>query len=369
MPEGSPSAATPYQNGAGAGEGGSFGRITTDRRRGDRARPARRRAGGRRRSRATTAGGRAGELAHAARLPGRLGRSRRSCARPEHLPRSRRSRCRSSSTSRRAHGPTFLLVWEESDTTSFGRLVGLLPIARAHHARATAWRAHSRIRKSCLGQPLARPRPPPATPGRRCSPGSAPVMDGSRCGLGRVPRDGLFFRDVVAPTLGTTTRLLGEHRRACLVARDTHAANGRSPACDPPSGARRCAASAAAWPTAASGSTSARPRRPRSAARRSASWRSNANGWKGGRGSALLEDPGTGDLHAQHDPADGRGGQVPHRLARGSAAGAVAMGNVITANGRAHFWKTAFDETFAPLSPGRAAGTRDHRNATRRRRP
>ena len=76
--------------------------------------------------------------------------------------------------------PLFILVWQENDTTSFGRLVGLLPLAKriVPGDRVARGFAHEQI---CLGQPLPRPRPSRTKPGRRCAIGSAPARPASRC--------------------------------------------------------------------------------------------------------------------------------------------------------------------------------------------
>ena len=74
-------------------------------------------------------------------------------------------------------------------------------------------------------------------------------------------------------------------------------------------------------------------------------------GWKGGRGSALLEDPGLATFTRSMTRLMAEEGKC--RIDSLEIAGrAVAIGIVITAHGHAHFWKTTFDETYAPLSPG-----------------
>lgn len=77
-----------------------------------------------------------------------------------------------------------------------------------------------------------------------------------------------------------------------------------------------------------------------------------ASGWKGRRGTALAQDPAlalftralTGDL-----ARDGR-----CRIESLELDGRpIAMGIVLRSRDRAYFWKTAFDESFAALSPGK----------------
>ena len=244
--------------------------------------------------------------------------------------------------------PTFLLVWEESDSTSFGRLVGLLPLSRriVPGDRVARGFAHNQI---CLGQPLLdRARADETW-------GTLLAWLGSGHGrlalrLLRVPRDGAFYRDLVEPTLGTTGRLLGEHQRACLAGHATAAPEAI--ACFR-SAKRRKEMRRQRRRLADRGErtyVSARsPAEIRRATERFLAL--ECRGWKGSRGSALLEDPGLATFTRSMTRLMAEEGKC--RIDSLEIDGrAVAIGIVITAHGRAHFWKTAFDETFAPLSPG-----------------
>lgn len=244
--------------------------------------------------------------------------------------------------------PHFVLVWQESDSTSFGRLVGLLPLARriVPGDRVARGFAHEQI---CLGQPLL---------DRDLADAAwATLRDWLAAGntrlalrLRRVPRDGMFYQRYVAPTLGTAAHVLGEHRRACLHARDGTTSPG-----------------VASFRSAKRRKESRRQRR-RLADHGIRTYRSAAspaeikhaterflalefNSWKGVHGNALLEDAGLATFTRSMTRLMAEDGKC--RIDSLELDGRpVAMGIVITAHGRAHFWKTAFDERFAALSPG-----------------
>ena len=76
-----------------------------------------------------------------------------------------------------------------------------------------------------------------------------------------------------------------------------------------------------------------------------------AGGWKGARGTALLSSPAQATFTRAMTRAMAATGRC--RIDALELDGrAVAMGIVLTVGDRAHFWKTAFDETLAALSPG-----------------
>lgn len=75
------------------------------------------------------------------------------------------------------------------------------------------------------------------------------------------------------------------------------------------------------------------------------------NGWKGARGTALLADPTLATFTRTMTRLMAHEGKC--RIDSIEIDGApVAMGIVIKAGDRAYFWKTAFDEAYASLSPG-----------------
>ena len=74
-------------------------------------------------------------------------------------------------------------------------------------------------------------------------------------------------------------------------------------------------------------------------------------GWKGKRGTALAQTPETkGFVRAMVNAFAARGAVKVATLRQGDAP--VAAGIVLTSGRRAYYWKTAFDETHATLSPG-----------------
>lgn len=80
--------------------------------------------------------------------------------------------------------------------------------------------------------------------------------------------------------------------------------------------------------------------------------RLEAAGWKGRRGTALGQDPALA-LFAR-TLTDGFAREGRCRIDSLDVGGrSVAMGIVLHSRDRAYFWKTAFDETLAALSPGR----------------
>ncbi len=76
-----------------------------------------------------------------------------------------------------------------------------------------------------------------------------------------------------------------------------------------------------------------------------------AAGWKGARGTALIDDPRRGAFARSMLVAFASGARL--RIARLSLNGRViASGVVLRSGARAYFWKTAFDPAFAQFSPG-----------------
>ena len=76
-----------------------------------------------------------------------------------------------------------------------------------------------------------------------------------------------------------------------------------------------------------------------------------AAGWKGKRGTALNQTPeGAAFVRAMVNNFSTRGAVNIASLRRGNAL--IASGIVLKSGRRAFYWKTAFDETHAALSPG-----------------
>jgi CelD/BcsL family acetyltransferase involved in cellulose biosynthesis len=76
-----------------------------------------------------------------------------------------------------------------------------------------------------------------------------------------------------------------------------------------------------------------------------------ASGWKGGRGTALLADPGLAAFAREVLAGFAAEGQL--RVARLALDGRpIAAGAALVSGDRAFFWKTGFDESLAAFSPG-----------------
>jgi CelD/BcsL family acetyltransferase involved in cellulose biosynthesis len=77
-----------------------------------------------------------------------------------------------------------------------------------------------------------------------------------------------------------------------------------------------------------------------------------ANGWKGRKGTAFLNDVGLATFLRETSQELGRDGRF--RIYWLSLDGRMIAGNIVLLDGRggAWFWKTAYDEDFAAMSPG-----------------
>ena len=246
------------------------------------------------------------------------------------------------------HGqrPSFLLVWEDDDATSFGRLVGLLPLAPRRFPGDRVCRGFTDP-QVCLGVPLL--------DRARATEVWAKALEwlGGKTGraafsLTLVPRDGAFFKLLLRGEVGGRCRLLYERRRACLPA----SAPTSEIACFR-SAKRRKEMRRQRRRLADRGERALVSARTPAEVRR-ATERFLAlehGGWKGGRGNALLADPGLATFTRSMTRLLAHEGKC--RIDSLEVDGRpVAMGIVVSANGGAYFWKTAFDERYAPLSPG-----------------
>lgn len=243
--------------------------------------------------------------------------------------------------------PQFLLAWEADAPASFGKLVGLLPVhlprARGRLARGFH---HPQV---TLGVPLLdRARGAEAFAaimawlGHRC-PGLAGLV------LNAVPLQGAFCRTLADPGLRSLgVHVLDERQRAVL---HHHALNADVGALLSPK--RRKELRRQRRRLAEAGDLTYRsarsPAEIRCAAERFMAL--EASGWKGRRGAALLLDPTLATFTRTMTRLMAHEGRC--RIDSLEANGKpVAMGLLITAGTRAHFWKTTFDERYAALSPG-----------------
>ena len=241
--------------------------------------------------------------------------------------------------------PDMLLVWEPDGPTSFGRLVGLLPIARPC---GLTWpmivRGFAHV-QSGRGTPLLdRDRADEVFAAmltwlRDREPRAGALL------LAAIPSDGLVC--AVAIRHGVRVRRVREHRRAVL---SRNAAGGVSSHI---SGKRR--------------KEMRRQRRRLSelGARRYRSARTPSEvalaterflaledkGWKGQRGSAMLATPSLATFIRTMTRLMAREGKC--RIDSIEIDGrTVAMGIVLEVDAEAFFWKTAFDEAYSAWSPG-----------------
>ena len=245
--------------------------------------------------------------------------------------------------------PDILLVWEENGPTSFGRLVGLLPItlprgrlsrgARAYHDKQTA-----------LGTPLL--------DADRADDAFAAMLDWLRDHereppallLTTIASDGPFHALVarICATRDLPLRHFASNNRAILRTR-----GGSSPVVTLASAKRR-----KEWRRQYRRLSEAGERRWHSATDAADVGRAaerflalEHNGWKGRAGTSLLANPRLATFVRTMTRMMAHEGKC--RIDTIEIDGRpVAMGVILTIAGRAHFWKTAFDERFAAYSPG-----------------
>jgi CelD/BcsL family acetyltransferase involved in cellulose biosynthesis len=245
--------------------------------------------------------------------------------------------------------PEFLLVWEIDGPTSFGRLVGLLPI----HIPKSAWRLargfhHQQV---TLGTPLLDSRRADDVLGAMLAwlgdtAASAAVV------LTEVPVDGPFGQLLRAQTAreGRSIALLDTRERAFL---EHGTLDGSASVVAIQSAKRRKELRRQRRRLGDVGDLSYKSARTPSEIRRAAErfMALEAGGWKGRRGSALLADPSLATFTRTMTRLMGYEGRC--RIDSLEVDGVpVAMGILVMAGTRAHFWKTTYNERFAALSPG-----------------
>jgi CelD/BcsL family acetyltransferase involved in cellulose biosynthesis len=249
--------------------------------------------------------------------------------------------------------PSVLLVWEENGPASFGRLLGLFPLHLAEGAPRFDGIVRGFLhRQTGCGVPLVdrdqAGQAIEAALGWLAADGrgrTAAVV--FRC----IPRDGAFFAElqrVCAVSARGFVELDG-HRRAILYRR--------------PEGGQKMLS----FTSAKHRKERARQFRRLSEAGRRAYVSAHTpkdvataterflalehNGWKGARRTALLADPAAATFTRTMTRLMAHEGRC--RIDSIEIDGRpVAMGIILRVGDRASFWKTAFDETYAPLSPG-----------------
>ncbi|WP_158809168.1 GNAT family N-acetyltransferase [Beijerinckia sp. L45] len=250
--------------------------------------------------------------------------------------------------------PDFLLVWEDDGPTSFGRLVGLLPI----HLPQSGWRLargfhHQQV---TLGTPLL-----DSLRGAEALEAMLSwIADNHRSPalvLSEVPVDGPFcgLLRAQSASLGRAIAMLDGRERAILM----HAEPNLSLTVDPSvvvaiqSAKRRKELRRQRRRLGESGRLTYHSARTPTEIRRAAErfMALEAGGWKGRRGSALLADPTLATFTRTMTRLMGY--EARCRIDSLEVDGVpVAMGILVMAGTRAHFWKTTYNERFASLSPG-----------------
>ncbi len=254
----------------------------------------------------------------------------------------------------RHHPPEFLLVWSDHHPTAFARLIGLLPLDGRGGSRWTGLVRCFAPKQTVGGSPLLdRTHATTAFAAmlawlRERAPGASALL------VRGVALDGPFHAMVARNPTGCLVR--HRHERAVLRREAAGPApDGTSivPTATFLSSKRRKELRRQRRRLSEIGErryTSART--PGEVARATERFLAlEGRGWKGARGTALLAYPTLatfartmtrlmafeGKCRIDAIEIDGR---------------AVAMGIILTVHGRAHFWKTAFDETYAIRSPG-----------------
>ena len=243
----------------------------------------------------------------------------------------------------------FLLVWEDDGPASFGSLIGLLPIhipkgriglARGfHHPQVT------------LGTPLLDSlRATDVLPAMLSWLGDH--HRGPALMLTDIPLEGPFCEllRTQSERHGRAIAILDPRERAILI----HGAAEETPAVTAiQSGKRRKELRRQRRRLSEVGVLSYNSARTPAEIRRAAErfMALEAGGWKGRRGSALLADPTLATFTRTMTRLMGY--EARCRIDSLEIDGVpVAMGILVMAGTRAHFWKTTYNERFASLSPG-----------------
>ncbi len=244
-----------------------------------------------------------------------------------------------------ARRPDFLLAWEANGPASFGKLVGLLPVHLPRSGRLARGFHHPQVTR---GLPLLdRERGAEAFAAMLGWLGRHhPSLRGLV--LSEVPADGAFHRALAEPALCQAATCILDRRSRAVLHHDAALAGQAllSPRRRKELRRQRRRLAEGGEPVYRSART---PAAVRGAAERFMAL--EASGWKGRRGSALVHDPSLATFTRTMTRLMAFEGRC--RIDSLEVGGVpVAMGVLITAGTQAHFWKTTFDERYAPLSPG-----------------
>ncbi|MGD0634664.1 MAG: GNAT family N-acetyltransferase [Beijerinckiaceae bacterium] len=250
--------------------------------------------------------------------------------------------------------PVFLLAWQEDGSVSRGRLAGLLPVMLPPRSRlfGPGFVRGFQNKQIALGAPLL---------DEQCGMEAFEAMltelssrDSSLNGviLTEIPADGPFFtawRAYCAET-GRSIAILGEHQRAAVFQRP-HDRAGNFVSL--PKAKRRKELRRKGRRLGDLGKISYRSAATVAEVRVAVEQflALETNGWKGRRRTSLLSSPSLATFTRTMTRLLAYEGRC--RIDSLEVDGKpVAMGILLTAGKRAFFWKTAFDESVAHLSPG-----------------
>lgn len=247
-----------------------------------------------------------------------------------------------------AKRPRFLLVWEENGPASFGRLLGLFPLAFGGLDGIARGFAH---KQTSSGTPLVDKA--------RAAETLEAMLDwlaGSEHRIDAlvftgIAKDAPFHQALCRACEDTGRRLvnLGEHKRAILRRPD---GTRRDALCFASAKRRKERARQFRRLSEAGARTYVSARTPAEVAVATERFLAlEQRGWKGARGTALLAEPSLATFTRTMTRLMAHEGKC--RIDSIDIDGKpVAMGIVFTVADHAYFWKTAFDETYASLSPG-----------------
>jgi CelD/BcsL family acetyltransferase involved in cellulose biosynthesis len=247
--------------------------------------------------------------------------------------------------------PTFLLIWEENGPASFGRLLGLFPLGSLGSPRSMGIaRAFAHDQTAC-GTPLVDRHRAPDVFAAVLSWLSAQRHRAHALVIPGVPAAGAFHAATLAFCDATArgVQALDTHERAVL----RRPGDGQAPPASASSAKRRKEQARQARRLSELGTRAyvSAQSPPDVAAATERFLALEHSGWKGKRGTALLANFKLATFTRTMTRLMAHEGTC--RIDSIEVNGRpVAMGIVLSVNDRAYFWKTAFDESYASLSPG-----------------
>ncbi|MCW2274189.1 GNAT family N-acetyltransferase [Rhodoblastus acidophilus] len=248
----------------------------------------------------------------------------------------------------RSKKPEFLFCWEGGETPARGRLLGVWPLLMPRSAFLSLARSWTHD-YGCSGAPLLDRACAPVVLERMLAWLHHRRLNAVRTRLLPKTHPAYAVMQEHAGRAGLTFTIVDEHDRAALdatqvgvAARDFVSAERRSKL---RRRFRRLRERGAAAFHVTRGAEDLREQIE-------AFMLMEAKGWKGRKGTAFLSDPGHATFLRAMSRTLGRQGKC--RVFWLSLDGRMIAANIILQDGRggAYFWKTAYDEDFASLSPG-----------------